>query len=219
MDISANDFNATPVEIGQLTRVLLAGTNAVDTGRVTYLRCLVDTTQRAMKLKAKIRPGRERSLEQAERDAQFAALIVTHEAFYGAVVKAVTEEGAKGKELNRQTNFARTALYAVRTWLRAGHDLGHLIPSQVTKTALHVEREIRPLSPRRMLSRVERESKKLFASVIGLIEVDPKAAVTEIGALVGQLEHELTQLTKKAPKEKVRAVARRAHNGGKVAVM
>jgi hypothetical protein len=191
MDIEAKGYVATPKDVDALTRSLLSAEQALSGGRTTYMRALIATTQKDLGVALRVRtPRKIPRLTPEETLVQMDALTATHERFYAVVLKVCAEDGAKSRELNRRSNFARTALYAVRTWTRAGNDLTALAAGRVTKASLRVtgRKSAKPPSPARLRSRVERDCKRVMASILALAETDRDKARVEVRALLAQLE-------------------------------
>jgi hypothetical protein len=188
MDISKYDYVAKPTEIAELTHAIIASETVVFEGRATYLRALVGTTQAELPADGK-----------ADKAATLGALEAVHTRFYEAVTKAVQADtpprvADRAKLVNRRTNFARTALYAVKAWVRAGNDLAKLKAKNVTKGALAVPRKPRAVTAGRLVKRVEKLSTRLMAEMLALMETDKPTAIREIETLAGSLAHQLEEL-------------------------
>jgi len=131
---------------------------------------------------------------------QLKALTAVHERFYTIVTEVVTEalEGTKDKamELNRRTNFARTALGSVRAWIRAGGDITSLAPATATKAMLAVESEgtKAPPSAQALKSRAESQSQGLLTTFEGLATSDKAAAIEQMSMVLGQLTSRLLSM-------------------------
>lgn len=188
MDITKFDYVAKPAEISELTQSLLSAEATTLESRTTYLRALVATTQ------AELPPGKP-----PDKATVLGVLQGVHERFYEAVTKAVQSAVAprtadRAKVVNRKTNFARTALYAVRAWVKADGNLATLKVRNVTKVSLAVEPKVRPMSATRLTRRLEKLSSRLMAGVLALIETDKPTAIREIETIAGQLAHQLEEL-------------------------
>lgn len=194
-------YIGTPADIRRLTSSIInAGTQIVE-GQQTYLKMVVGTTIHELGAKpAKSRTrGRQPKLSEEQIKAQLSALESVNERFYQAVLDAASEglpRGAKERAtlLNRRTNFARSAVSTVRSYIRAGNDITLVDPATCTKRSLQVERAARPPSVARMRRAVENRSKALMASVLNLVDTDKAAAREEIELLMGQLANELASL-------------------------
>src|SRR5215813_305097 len=145
MDTTTKNYVATPGEIATLARHYFSAQDTLLTGRTTYLRALVATTQERLKQTS---------------GEPLACLENVHERFYAAVLKEAqdaTPVRLKDRPLvvNRKTNFARSSMSAVRTWVRQGGDLAKLKPHTLTKAALAVKRAPRPASAARLTRGLE----------------------------------------------------------------
>jgi hypothetical protein len=197
MNLDSKSFVATDSDIQEVTRTVMNGVRAADQGRTTYLRALVATTIEALGQRIRVNTGKPGKLDDAGVKAQLTALEAVHARFY-AVVLATAGETHKGREaLNRATNFARTALYAVRVWVRAHNDLTSLAPAKVSKSVLKVvgRRLVRPLSVKRLMSRAEKQSKALISALLALGQEHPTEAAQELELLMGQLTDQLGAIT------------------------
>ena len=188
MDTRNHDYIAKPAEIRKLTTELLDAETTVSEGRTTYLRALVATTQGELPKGGK-----------PDKATALGALEAVHTRFYDAVTKAVQAAlpprlADRAKLLNRKTNFARSSLYAVRAWIKAGGNITTLKPRHVTKAALAVPRATRPMSATRLTKRLEKRSKLLMADVLAMIETDKAVALHEVELLIGQLAAQLDEL-------------------------
>ena len=194
------NFIATPADIRTLAAARLAAAGALDTSGTSYLRAVVATTVAELGGEPRINATKRAAKLTAEgKAAQLAALQTVHERFY-AIVTEVSSEGlpggkAKALELNRRTNFARTAFRAARNWIRAGNDLTAVPPGRVTKRALDVPAPTRKAGPRRVRARVEARAKALSEALATLASVDKVAAIGELETLMGRLAAQLHGLT------------------------
>lgn len=214
MTLIKNRYVATDSDIAKLTTDHLGALETAIATRGTYLRALVATAQAELGAEPRLAAPRGRLAKLSPEDAakQLEALQRVHERFY-AVVTKTAGEGLSGKgaadELNRRTNFARTALYAARTWLRAGNDLTALVVPKLTKATLAVRSTQRVASPRRLKTRVENLSKAVMSAMMELETVDKPGAVAELETLMGQLTARLIELGGTETRDPKRAVAER----------
>lgn len=193
-NISQKGYVATPAQIGELTTNILNATATADSGFSTYLRALVATTQKELGAPQRLHRTKEQAMTEESTDAQLAALEAVHTRFYEAVVAAASATVPRGVELNGRTNFARSSVSTVRTWLKAGHDITSIVPGKLTKSMLYVEAQPRALSARRLVTRVERTSKALVTAVLALAETDPETAAQELELVLAQLQAQLTEI-------------------------
>lgn len=194
-----NTYVADAAQIKDLTTGLLSATAAIDTGRASYLRFLVGTTIAELGVKPRAHAGgRPTKMTPETLATHLTALEVVHERFYTAVTEAASVDlpgpTLRAKELNRRTNFARTAAGALRRWVKAGNDITSLVVAKVTKRSLAVERAVRPQTAARLKARTETTSKALVALVLDLSAVDKRAALEEIELLMGQLASQRIEL-------------------------
>lgn len=170
--------------------------------RTTYLRTLVDASIRELGIEPRANSVRKgaKSINQEEQARQLAAVAAVHARFYlivNEVVDASLADVPSAEhtlERNRRTNFARTALYAVRLFIRAGKDLTAVAPKRVTKSALAVESRPPVRSPVRLKSRVERASKVFVTALLELGEADQSAARAELDTLLGIMANQAAAL-------------------------
>lgn len=190
----------TDDQIEQTAKSVLQSTADVDTGRTSYLRTLLQAVQAAIP-------------KGSEPKAQLEALSATHERFYAIVMRmaeAFVPRGTKDRavELHRRANFARTAMGALRRYARSGGDILALKPNTVTKAQLRSKAgSPRPATARRLKGMVERKSKALMSSLIGLGDTDKAAAIEEMQLLLGQLTTQLVSLGVIATKDAAQALA------------
>jgi hypothetical protein len=219
-----NSFVATAADIEALTKEQLVATATSVRSKVTYLRALIATTQDKLGLAPRVRQGKGApvKLKPEEIVVQLAALEEVHANFYTAVLKAIDDtpltEDEKPKSGRtsaaaikaRRATFARTAMSTVRTWIKAGRSLAGIAPSRITKGALviqHGQKKKRLSSPKRLLTRAEKQSKDLIATLLELSETDKESAVKEYQALVGVLSDQLAKLSVGATRDAAQAIA------------
>lgn len=192
----------TDNEVTTIAQSIMRADNDAGTGRTTYLRALIGAAQEALDRKK----GQEASV-------QLGALKTVHERFYELILTAAEEfvprnMKDRNTELHRRANFARTALSALRSHVRAGADVVTLSPTKTTKAILKSPAGAqRPLTARRWRVKAERESKALIASIMGLADTDKAAAVEEIQLVLGQLAEQLVSLGVVSTKDAAQATA------------
>lgn len=193
-----NSYVADAAQIKDLTTGLLNATATLDNGRASYLRFLVGTTLAELGAKPRAHVGRPPKVTTESLALHLTALEAVHERFYTAVTEAASIDlpgpTLRAKELNRRTNFARTAKGVLTRWMKAGNDITSLVVAKVTKRALAVERAVRPQTAARLRARTESQSKALVALVLDLSAVDKGAALEEIELLMGQLASQRIEL-------------------------
>lgn len=209
--LEQRNYIATDADISSLTGEILSAQFTLDSGPRRYLRAVVATTIHELDAPQRVRSGKVEKIDEAEQTRQLAALEKVLGRFYPIIVKAASENLPAGKaralELNRRTNWARTAASAVRGWIKAKHDLRTIAAARVSKAMLTVTPQARAPSPGRVRSRVERTSKALVADVMELATVDKAAAIAELQLLMGQLAGQLEELGVTATKDPKAAAA------------
>lgn len=211
--LEARGFVASDSDITAIATTILSAAESGNTGQRNYLKTLIATTQKALGVEPRLRAGKPAKLDEAATLVQLKALQEVHERFYGIVVKVAGEAvpaGTKdrGIAINRLSNFARTALSAVRSWVRAGHDITSIAAKTSTKASLAVKAATpRAPSPVALKSRAERESKGLVATLMALADADRGAAVTEMQLIVGQLADQMAAMGIKPTRDLDQATA------------
>lgn len=181
--------------------------------RKIYLRTLLEETLRELKADLRTNNVKRPKLNDQERARQLASLAAVHGRFYAIVTEvaeaSLTDIPSKDRalELNRRTNFARTAVYALRLYVRAGKDLTGVAPSKASKSSLAVTLAPAVRSPRRLKNRVERASKAFVTSLLELGEADKDAARAELDTLLGIMANQLAALGAQPAPDLKRAVA------------
>lgn len=202
------NYVATENDIAALAGGIISAQFTMESGPRRYLRCVIATTIHELDAAQRQRSGKPEKIDADEQSRQLAALEKILDRFYPIVVKAASEDLPPGKaralELNRRTNWARTAASAVRSWIRAGYSLTTIAASRATKATLAVTARARPATPGRIKQRVETASKATMARILELAGADKDAAIAEIQLLMGQLAGQLEELgvaTTRDPKE------------------
>lgn len=215
MTLIQQGYVATDRDIETLTATQLQAAQSVTDGHQTYLRALVATAQKELGVKPRARAaaGRPHRLSDEEIAKQLAALAMVHRRFYEIVVRVIDDSltGVPAKERvaqkNRRSNFARTALYSARIYVRSGHDMTALVPSKISKSSLAVTVPTKPPTAKRLKSRLERLSKTFVTAMLELGETDKAAAVTELDTLIGIMASQLATLGVHPARDIERAVA------------
>lgn len=198
--IEARGYVATDADVEAITRTHLSAVLMVGSSKVTYLRALVATAQAELGLEPRAKPGKAKTLDKTAVVAQVAAARKVHERFLEIVTRVASENlpaSDKAKELNRRTNFARTAAYALMRPLRRGLDLSSIAAARVTKAALLAmapPMEARPPSPARSRKRAHRLVERLTSELRTLADVDMPAAVSELEAIMSFASGRLAEL-------------------------
>lgn len=197
-NLEARNYLATDADISNLASGMRESQSATDTIPRTYLRAVIAVTIEALGAEQRQRNGKVVKLDEDEQARQLEALEKTLARFYPLVVKRYNDGLPPGpkraEELNRLTNWARSAALVVRNWIRAGNDLRTVAAAKATKASLAVTPRARAPSPGRIKARVERASKDLIARMLELASVDRATAISEIELAIGQLAAQLEEL-------------------------
>lgn len=175
-------YNASIEDIAELAHALFESDATAVAHRTTYLRMLVGTSQ--FMLGSVVTPK--------DPSTQMNCLNATHERFYPQIVEAAGP--GTNAELNRRTNFARTALYAARSWIRGGRDLCSLNVGTLTKAMLMADHTSTQLTPKRMKVRVERDIARLVADTEQLAKLNKVMAREQLTGCVFLLKGALEDL-------------------------
>lgn len=205
--LESKNFIATDDDVAKIAQAIVAADGEADNGRKSYLRSLIATTQRDLGVEPRMRNGKSSKLEPEETEKQLAALSLVHERFYAIILKVTSEAvtgGPRGRsiEINRLTNFARTALYAVRTWMKAGNDITTLAPAKATKASLAVtlRKTSRPTA-KVLLNRSELYTESLLIAVKQLAQADKAMAIEQMQSAVRSLTEQLVKLGVASPRK------------------
>lgn len=216
MSLEQKGFVATVEDVASVVESVLTANAEADAGRLSYLKILIATTQNELGGKPRIRassgPGKAAKLKGEDIAIQLKALAAVNDRFYPVVTRVVVASIApgtkdKGLEANRRTNFARTALSAVRLFIAAGNDITAVGLKTVTKASLAVRRPPKPPSGQRLKARAEAQSKTLVATLMELADADKSAAVEELQLLMGQVATQLVALGVAATKDAAQAMS------------
>ena len=199
MSLESKHYVASPTDVEAITRSVLEAQSKNSGGRATYLIALIATTQQALGATPRQRqaanPGK---ISRELREKHLAALESTNEIFYAAVDKAAREVlGASVDpiELNRRTNFARSAVSTVRRWIRVGNDITTLVASKTTKSSLAVaaKRE-KQTSPKVLTNRVRKYGDRFLINVVKLGESDSAIAREALEDAKARIQQTLDKL-------------------------
>lgn len=209
-------FLASPADIETMAAQRQDGADFSVRAAGTYLKVLVALTAREIggaTAHLSRRRGRAASALRPEEVAEhLAALDRVNAICYGAVAQAVippelvkvegldqAEQTRRSLERNRRTNYARTALTAVRLYISAGRDVRDLEPAAVTKDGLRsVAEQHRPpprsVSAGRLVRAATRASERIVAEAEQLAGIDPEQAEKLLDALMNELQGVLDKL-------------------------
>lgn len=198
------NYVSTEQDIETSTRQMIGAVNTATQTRGEYLPRLVATAQHELEIVAKPRSaGRVAKLTDEEMQRQIAGVTLVHERFYAVVLRewdAAIPKGTKdrAKVLNSRTNYARTAVSILRTYIRSGKSLATVSPHTVNlRDTLKIvgPKRSRAVSPTVLRKRAEKEAHAFMSTVLALGETDKAAAISELELLVGQLAQQLTELS------------------------
>lgn len=181
-------------KVRSLTKSILSGLLQAEGGKEAYLQSLVARTQKELGAPERERASKSTRLSAEGIQTQLAALQIAHEAYYKGVLEECEAETPKGIQkrsevINAKSNWARTALYAVRNWIRSGRDVTALAAARVTKTniAVKLEGAKRQPSPARLTRRVEKGITELIEVATQLAAADKAAAIQQLEAAMAKI--------------------------------
>lgn len=219
--LEKNSYVASPADIEALVKEQLNAATTSVKNRTTYLRALIATTQDKLGLTVRSR-GAPAKLSPEGVKEQLAALESVHEGFYSAVQKAIDESPLSDEEKPktgrtsaaaikaRRATFARSAMSTVRSWIRAGRDLASIAVTKVTKAAIAIQSgqsRRRAISPKRLITRAEKQSKALIGTLLALTEIDRDAGQKEFQTTMNILSDQLVTMGMVATRDAAQAVA------------
>lgn len=192
--LESRRFVATPADIAALTQGIVAGSRQSVSGQGTYLRALVATLQHELEAPVRLRAGKGAKLTPEITGAHLQALEAVHERFYNIVVATARKASDSPSDLNKSTNFARTAKSKLRGWIRAGGDVRALAAARVTHAALVVDRPSAPPTAKRLLSAAQRARERLTEATAALAKQDASGATTFLETVLANLVSTLSQM-------------------------
>lgn len=207
--LEARSFVATPADVEALARQLIAGSQVP----ATYLRALIATTQSELGVEPRQRSGKIGKIDADTIQLHLTTLESVHDRFYTIVLRVAQETYRGARERNAATNFARTALSTLRSWIKAGHDVRDLAAARASKGSL---RRAVPRSragparrPKALMRRVETMTARLDAVVAEIPEANRGDVRPAIEAAIQKLASYLMAWGGPAVREPV--VAAREH--------
>lgn len=131
--LETRSFVATPADVESVARQHITGMQVP----ATYLRMLIATTQSELGVEPRQRTAaRIGKLDADTLTLHLTALDAVHDRFYTIVLRVAQESYKGARERNAATNFARTAVSTLRSWIRANHDIRDLAAARATKESL-----------------------------------------------------------------------------------
>lgn len=205
--LESRRFVATPADIAALTAGIVQGSHQSASGQGTYLKALVATLQHEIEAPVRLRAGKGTKLTLEITEAHLQALEIVHDRFYNIVVETARKVAKSPANLNKSTNFARSAKSKLRGWIRAGGDVRALAAARVTHATLVVDRASAPMTAKRLLSAAQRARERLTEAATAYAKSDPPGATTFLENVLANLVSTLSQLgavPTKDPKQAMR---------------
>lgn len=216
-------FVTTPADILALTKERLVAIGTTNRSGTTYLRALLGTTLSHLGLKPRQRQqGHPPKMKDEEQRRQLKGLEEIHLSFYEQVLKAIDETPLTDEDLpksgrtspkavkTRRATFARTSMSMLRGWVRAGRSLDVLPPDKVTKWSLVIKdgtKRKRAVSPKRLATKIEKQSKELIINILALSETDKDTALRELQTTIGILTDQYVKLGATVTRDSAVAIA------------
>jgi hypothetical protein len=193
LPLESKNFVASPADIEAITRDVLHAASKGKSGRGSYFSALIATTQHELGISPRQRAGHPQRTTTEERLRQLAALEKVHLRFYDSVMRVAREQLPPGKnagiELNRRTNFARSAMSTVRSWLKVGNDISILAAASTSKASLAVKaKQQRKPSAHILTKQTNRYAEKLAKTAAALAGADKSAAVLALDSVIERLK-------------------------------
>jgi len=190
--LAKNGFIATDAVLKSLARDYVAGANAAEDVKGTYLRVLVAHSQRETASLARKR------VTQADA---LGAVAAAHGAMYAVILDAVTtpeiaaddslpaeERQQRARERNRRTTFARTAKSTLTSFIKAGGRLVALEPATVSKEQLRSYSSVAREGPQTVADQVAATESRLEKLIAALKAENPEAAQEAVQSLQMKLQ-------------------------------
>lgn len=213
MSLESKHYLASSTEVEAITKAVLEARATGGESRASYLKVLVAKTRERLGM-----PPRQRHapaighLSTQKRDEHVAALKSVHKELYAIVDATVRSLGRTGKTLNRDTNFARTAVSTVKSWIRVGGDIARLAPGMVTKSYLAtVARSTKKTSPKVLTNRVRKYADRFMLQVVKLDDLNRDIARAALDDVIAKLEAKRDELIAKPSHRGTVRVERRQH--------
>lgn len=158
MTIESQNFVASATDIEQLAGSILDADQSSATGRGTYLKALVATTQSELGQTPRQRNARAEQMNAEQIAAQLKVFEAVFVRFHDAVVRVAknTLPDPDADLLRQRTGFSRSAGSTVRSYIRAGNDIKALAVGKITKASLAVPRTRRTLTVDAMKKRADK---------------------------------------------------------------
>lgn len=199
--LQARSFVATPADMEALTQDSIEAARTGRKVRGIYLKVLVATTQAELDISVRKRTVKmPRPADEAVR-GQMRVMVTVHKRLYASVLKKARQNKPRNpKEMNKWTNFARSAKAKLKKWLLAGNDLRALVPAKLIHADLEVSRGSRGWTRDRFQKRAGAWAGHLVAAATAYAKEDRETAVATLESAVAQLTTLLAELGTAAAK-------------------
>lgn len=189
MSIETKNFIATPTDIEKLAADIIDGVQRSETGRGTYLRALVATTQAQLQSPVRQRTVKMAKLSPDDMITHLKAFNTIAQTFYGVVLQVAkaTVPDPDTKLIRQRTGFARSAASTVRGFIRAGNDVRALAAHRVTKSGLASPLRKRKPTPDVLKRRAVTAGSGLEKIARELYALNPQEAHDVLGPMITKL--------------------------------
>lgn len=186
--LESRSFVATPADVETLARQHITGLQIP----VTYLRVLIASTQSELGSEPRQRTSPRIGKLDADTTAlHLTALNAVHDRFYTIVLRVAHETYKGARERNAATNFARTAVSTLRSWIKAGHDIRDLAAAKASKESLRRTTPQRsragPRRPAAFVKRLQTMTSRLDELITKVPEENRTEVRTAIEAAIQKL--------------------------------
>lgn len=209
--LESRDYRATEADIETLARGYVAAQENAGKIKGDWLKSLVAGTQAALGTPVRQRHVHTSKPGKADLQIHLQAATRVHRTFY-TVLKRVVAESAGGdlKLIARRTNFARTAKYALVTWIKFGGDVTALAAHKIKKhdlavTVRQAQHAARGIGEWQV--RVTKRKAALVTDVTAMLRADKAAAVIAIHSVMGELAGLLGTAGQKPMRDAEKAIA------------
>lgn len=187
--IESRNYIATDSDIQKVAGDIIDGVQKIDSGRGTFLKMAVATTQSDLGSEPRLRNAKPKRLNDDEVVLHMKTFQAVAERFYDAVlaVARATVPEPDTMIVRQRTAFARSALSTVRGYIRAGNDIRTLAAARCTKASLATPRTRRTMTVQAMRRRAERTATDLIALAENLNAANHEIAQTVVGPIIAQL--------------------------------
>lgn len=193
--LQARSFVGTPADMEALTQDSIQAARTGRTVRGTYLKVVVATTQAELDISVRRRTVKMPQPNEEEMRGQMRAMVAVHKRFYASVLKVARENKPRNAvEMNKWTNFARTAKAKLKRWMLAGNDIRALVPAKLTHADLEVSRPSRSWTRDRFQKRAGAWVGHLVAAATAFAKEDTETAIATLESAAAQLTALLADL-------------------------